>query len=235
MGKLHYVMRRFCTFAVVAGVTVILSALAPTVGEAATITQKFTFDATGSSQFAQFNPADGQLVSVTISVSDYGNVVLQFPTGPAPGLPDNYITELGGTYSYGLEAPASPAALILGSINATLPPFVCAFSIPSCDGAVGSAFSFFNTKVLAAVQSSPYIGTGDASLIAVFAYGDAIDPQVLITDGSGGTITYLYNPVAPTVTPLPGALPLFIGGLGALGLFGWRGKRKAQAVAAWTN
>jgi hypothetical protein len=34
-----------------------------------------------------------------------------------------------------------------------------------------------------------------------------------------------------TQTPLPGALPLFAGGLGALGLLGRRRKRKAQAVA----
>jgi hypothetical protein len=32
-------------------------------------------------------------------------------------------------------------------------------------------------------------------------------------------------------TPLPAALPLFASGLGALGLLGWRRKRKAQAVA----
>ena len=32
-------------------------------------------------------------------------------------------------------------------------------------------------------------------------------------------------------TPLPAALPLFATGLGALGLLGWRRKRKAQAAA----
>jgi len=31
-------------------------------------------------------------------------------------------------------------------------------------------------------------------------------------------------------TPLPAALPLFATGLGALGLLGWRRKRKAQAA-----
>jgi len=34
------------------------------------------------------------------------------------------------------------------------------------------------------------------------------------------------------ITPLPAALPLFATGLGALGLLGWRRKRKVQAVAA---
>jgi hypothetical protein len=34
----------------------------------------------------------------------------------------------------------------------------------------------------------------------------------------------------PAVTPLPAALPLFATGLGALGLLGWRRKRKAQAA-----
>jgi hypothetical protein len=33
------------------------------------------------------------------------------------------------------------------------------------------------------------------------------------------------------LTPLPAALPLFAPGLGAMGLIGWRRKRKAQAVA----
>jgi hypothetical protein len=33
-------------------------------------------------------------------------------------------------------------------------------------------------------------------------------------------------------TPVPAALPLFATGLAALGLLGWRKKRKAAAVAA---
>ena len=38
------------------------------------------------------------------------------------------------------------------------------------------------------------------------------------------------SPTSPT--PLPAALPLFATGLGALGLFGWRRKRKAAAITA---
>ena len=44
-----------------------------------------------------------------------------------------------------------------------------------------------------------------------------------ITLGSGTPIT---------TTPLPAALPLFATGLGAMGLFGWRKKRKAAAAVA---
>jgi hypothetical protein len=33
-------------------------------------------------------------------------------------------------------------------------------------------------------------------------------------------------------TPLPAAFPLFATGLGALGLFGWRRKRKSGAAVA---
>jgi hypothetical protein len=37
---------------------------------------------------------------------------------------------------------------------------------------------------------------------------------------------------SPSATPLPAALPLFAGGLGALGFFGWRERRKLKASAA---
>ena len=38
--------------------------------------------------------------------------------------------------------------------------------------------------------------------------------------------------IVPSATPLPAALPLFATGLGALGLLGWRRKKKAAALAA---
>ncbi len=51
-------------------------------------------------------------------------------------------------------------------------------------------------------------------------------------DGAGaiyGTIT-AGQPIPGT--PLPAALPLFAGGLGVMGLFGWRRKRKSAGVLA---
>ena len=43
---------------------------------------------------------------------------------------------------------------------------------------------------------------------------------IISTDGS----------INAAATPLPAALPLFAGGLGTLGIIGWRRKRKALAL-----
>ena len=55
-----------------------------------------------------------------------------------------------------------------------------------------------------------------------------------LTNGSGGL--EVATDVSPTfttaATPLPAGLPLFATGLGALGLLGWRRKRKASAAFA---
>jgi len=63
---------------------------------------------------------------------------------------------------------------------------------------------------------------------------DGIDPDWLRigTDIVGGATPPTFNAAFSLTgieTPLPGALPLFATGLGALGLLGWRRKRKATA------
>jgi hypothetical protein len=50
------------------------------------------------------------------------------------------------------------------------------------------------------------------------------------TMSSAGGFSFNYG-VAADTTPLPATLPLFATGLGAIGLLGWRRKRKARAVA----
>ena len=49
-------------------------------------------------------------------------------------------------------------------------------------------------------------------------------------DGPCATRNITAGSLDVSSTPLPAALPLFAGGLGALGLFGWRKKRKAIAA-----
>jgi hypothetical protein len=64
----------------------------------------------------------------------------------------------------------------------------------------------------------------------------ALDPDWsrIGTDIVGGTTPPTFNAafsLQGVTTPLPAALPLFATGLGALGLLGWRKKRKAQLDA----
>lgn len=62
---------------------------------------------------------------------------------------------------------------------------------------------------------------------------DAIHPGTLLPDVATGSTQFpLFADIAfveVVVTPLPAALPLFATGLGALGVVGWRRKRKQAA------
>jgi PEP-CTERM motif len=54
-----------------------------------------------------------------------------------------------------------------------------------------------------------------------------------LSDGNFAQTTDLsVSGTGINATPLPAALPLFASGLGALGLLGWRRKRKGAALAA---
>ncbi len=50
-----------------------------------------------------------------------------------------------------------------------------------------------------------------------------------MSDGEG--FSFDYGVLSVDSTPIPATLPLFATGLGAMGLLGWRRKRKAQAAA----
>jgi hypothetical protein len=66
------------------------------------------------------------------------------------------------------------------------------------------------------------------------AAGDTLAVLFYMTDGQEfGSLNSLTDVVdfTASATPLPAALPLFVAGLGSMGLLGWRRKRRAQAPA----
>jgi len=101
------------------------------------------------------------------------------------------------------------------------------------------------SSVLNAGCSSGNSGSGCFDLLTL---GLSAAPAALIAAGQGSILVgyaglrdagfqisllgtgSLIDPPSPT--PLPAAFPLFATGLGAVGLFGWRRKRKANAVCA---
>lgn len=67
----------------------------------------------------------------------------------------------------------------------------------------------------------------------VFRGGTGFDPNALyFTAGINNGLDGLFGEIQVAATPLPAALPLFAAGLGALGLLGWRRKRKTAALGA---
>ena len=71
--------------------------------------------------------------------------------------------------------------------------------------------------------------TWSSSVIPVtFSNGEVVD--ITLYNASDWTIDPEISFTVVSQTPLPAALPLFIGGLGVMGLFGRRRKRQAAAV-----
>jgi hypothetical protein len=80
-----------------------------------------------------------------------------------------------------------------------------------------------------------YDPTTGKSIVIDFAYDLANAPDPLSNfQNADGTYAVSNGSVGGAVdpTPLPAALPLFATGLGAMGMLGWRRKRKNAAIAA---
>ena len=150
------------------------------------------------------------------------------------------------TYNYSITIAGGPIPWF-GSVTLTFDPTVAspsappdAFSsnLPASYGSfvfttgatvlIGNSCSGFSCGVSAGSDRAFFAFTVDSSgLNPVFSIADlsSVTDNTKVFTGTG-TVT-----VAAT-TPLPAALPLFATGLGALGLLGWRRKKKAVALAA---
>jgi hypothetical protein len=90
-------------------------------------------------------------------------------------------------------------------------------------------------------DGSTYSGTGEGdhqsttpSVTDLVTLSDGASFDVSFFDAQDWDITpgVSFTNIHPTPTPLPAALPLFAGGLSAMGLLGWRRKRKNAAALA---
>ncbi|MCP4617488.1 MAG: hypothetical protein GY844_13770 [Bradyrhizobium sp.] len=91
----------------------------------------------------------------------------------------------------------------------------------------GTDVSSTNTDNFGTWMNTPLVVNGNA------AFADFNGLRNFIQVGANQNIanwSVSEVPVAPT--PLPAALPLFVSGLGALGLLGWRRKRNVQSAVA---
>jgi hypothetical protein len=102
----------------------------------------------------------------------------------------------------------------------------------SATGGAGTYSLLLSNNGLLDEGTHTLTGTGGTDLFYYIAYVDDGSPS----GGQGSNILLHTLSIEPTTgrngdpTPLPAALPLFGTGLGALGLLGWRRKRKARAT-----
>jgi hypothetical protein len=121
----------------------------------------------------------------------------------------------------------------LDSCSISDPAYTCTVAsfIPSSDKAPFGVFDQIDFKWTNVDLS----GGGGAQLL--FALGAFTTPGTYnvgpISMSDNAVLTVHVTDVGET--PIPGALPLFATGLGAMGLLGWRRKRKAATPAAWLS
>jgi hypothetical protein len=111
------------------------------------------------------------------------------------------------------------------------------FFVPQVEMTTATAFFFWLSDPRPIVPPGTPFPAGVTDLQG-WTRDAALDPDWLRvgsdivgpTPATGPTFNFAFS-LTGDVVPLPATLPLFATGLGALGLLGWRRKRKAQAVA----
>ena len=174
----------------------------------------FTFATSGATWAATVNYSGGKVTGITALLvgTDYFDIAFIGTGG------DSYNAAYGASAT---EAYANGLAIvfaIVARLNAENP-------IPNISGSLDPNQSAFQVPnfVSATEMDFDYGVGGGAAYVALPGFGpyartDTWDPQAVWT-------------LVTATTPLPATLPLFASGLGAMGLLGWRRKRKAQAAA----
>jgi hypothetical protein len=171
----------------------------------------------------------------SIIFDDGQSIVGYLPASGAPGVLTADLLDPASSSSgvFGGEVLALRLNIDFSDAGLTPHPNGVAFGDLILKGLTGTEASM-NGLTVRALLSDMNILLGGGT-VANISLTDADD----VTDGvnssfNGGPVsTFGQNnlELPPSATPLPATLPLFATGIGALGLLGWRRKRKAQAIA----
>ena len=143
------------------------------------------------------------------------------------------LISVGGVFSMTFEEPPDPC---IGAIGAAACQLYFSFGGQATRLDVNGMATSFGAAALLLVGDITYAGVPvppPTLQIGALDFSLAAAPIIDVT----GPIVAFDDPVVVgtwdvtiSETPLPAALPLFATGLSALGLLGWRRKRKAQAA-----
>lgn len=184
------------------------------------------FNGAGATTLAQqalsYNFTDGTAASLTVKVIDDGATnpygladigfvyLLSVTSGAVSSVTVTNYTDIG-TYVKGCD---NSGCIFTGVVDE-----------PAPSSASRTADGKFITFTYATAQTS-----GQSEFNTYTNTTSFVDPAITVTDADGNSLT--LSGFGPIVTPIPASLPLFAGGLGALGFFGWRGRRNARALTA---
>lgn len=145
--------------------------------------------------------------------------------GDVPVLTTNQLTFLVTNAATGVGNPTSGYATELAQLTDLT---LLSATLQGGDVANFSIADFVAGTVVPAQDGTQFTLNFSASTI-----GNYSTTLLLTTDQGatfGGNGQQFSFTIEATATPLPATLPLFASGLGVVGLFGWRRKRKAQAA-----
>jgi len=151
------------------------------------------------------------------------------PTDPGYDLVTSLLFEiLSGT----TESPEGSTSIFLTNLaasdfspGAAFDPTTDAF-LNHAEGKTFDDIGGFNLSDSVSIDASSFMQGSQELEGDVTGNGFSINGPLMITPVGGNVGT------PPAATPLPATLPLFATGLGALGLLGWRRKRKASSLVA---
>jgi hypothetical protein len=176
-----------------------------------------TFTATAFVAFLAVSGAVQPSMAVTVNASQSAEGTFDFSSIPLPYNDIVFIINGGlatvvGDYAVTIY---NSSDTFLGSVTLTIP-----FAAPTIFGQSTAVATPGNTDPKGSIIISA-IGNTDFDFTSLLV-------EVCVGNNNCSHTFDITNSL--TATPLPAALPLFASGLGALGLLGWRRKRKAQAA-----